>query len=106
MSDWKLLQRDPSEQLAKLHFFSVKKQHSSGPVEIRITIWEYATAEIGALCFFAQTDVALNQKTAPFHPCGWSNTLIGALSECLRNVRNFEYEQEPNPLSTATSTSN
>jgi len=88
MSDWKYVQRDPSEQLANLHFFSVKKND----VEMRITIWEYATPEIGDLQFFAQADTELNQGTAPFRPCGWSNTLMGALSECLRNIRKFEYE--------------
>jgi hypothetical protein len=94
MSDWKYVQREPSEQLAKLHFFSVKKQHTAGPVEMRITVSEFATPEIGDLTFFAQTDVELNQGTAPFRPCGWSNTLMGALSECLRNIRKFEYEEE------------
>jgi hypothetical protein len=94
MSDWKYVQRDPSEQLAKLHFFSVKKPHTSGPVEMRITIWEYATPDIGDLSFFAQTDVELNQNNVPFRPCGWSNTLMGALSECLKNMRKFEYHGE------------
>jgi hypothetical protein len=92
MSDWKYLQQEPSEQLAKLHFFSVKKPHASGELEIRITVWEYATPEIGSLQFFAQGDAELNQRTAPFQPCGWSDTLTGALSECLRNIRKFEYE--------------
>jgi hypothetical protein len=93
MSDWKYTQRETSEQLAKLHFFSVKKPSPAGPVEMRITVYEYATPEIGDLQFFAQTDVELNQGTAPFRPCGWSNTLMGALSECLRNIRKFEYEE-------------
>jgi len=94
MSDWKHVQRDPTEQLAKLHFFSVKKQHASGPMEMRITVWEFATPEISDLTFFAQTDIELNQGTAPFRPCGWSNTLMGALSECLRNIRKFEFEEQ------------
>jgi hypothetical protein len=92
MSDWKHVQRDPSEALAKLHFFSVKKKWGSEEIELRITIKEFATAEIGDLSFFAQTDEALNQGTAPFRPCGWSNTLMGALSECLRNIRKFEHQ--------------
>jgi hypothetical protein len=92
MSDWKHVQRDPTEKLAKLHHFSVKKPHASGPVEMRITVWEFATPEVGDMQFFAQADTKLNQGTAPFQPCGWSSTLMGALSECLRNVRKFEYE--------------
>jgi hypothetical protein len=93
MSDWKYVQREASEQLARLHFFSVKKPGPSGPVELRITVYEYATPEIGDLQFFAQTDIELNQGSAPFRPVGWSNTLMGALSECLRNIRKFEYQQ-------------
>ena len=94
MSDWRYVERDPSEQLARLHFFSVKKQHVSGPVELRITVYEFATPDLPSLQFFAQTDIELNQASAPFRPCGWSDTLMGALSECLRNVRKFEYEEE------------
>lgn len=92
MSDWKFEQRDPSEALARLHFFSVKKKHSSGEIEARITVHEFATPEIGAMQFFAIADLELNQKNATFKPSGWSNTLTGALSECLKNLRRFDYE--------------
>ena len=92
MSDWKFEQRDPSEALARLHFFSVKKKHSSGEIEARITVHEFATPEIGALQFFAMADIELNQKTAKYKPSGWSDTLMGALSECLKNLRKFDYE--------------
>ena len=94
MSDWKYVQRDPTEKLAKLHYFSVTKVHAAGEMEMRITVKEFATPEIGALQFFAQGDVQLNQKDIPFHPCGWSNTLMGALSECLVNMRKFDYHPE------------
>jgi hypothetical protein len=93
MSDWKDAQADPAEALAKLHFFSTKKRLASGEMELRITVREYATAEIGDLLFFAEADCELNQKTAPFRPCGWSKTLDGALSECMRNIRRFDYEE-------------
>jgi len=92
MSDWKYVQIDPSESLAKLHYFSVKKKHSSGDLDVRITVQEFATPEIGALQFFAMADVVLNQKTIKFQPSGWSNTLAGALAECMNNVRRFEYQ--------------
>jgi hypothetical protein len=92
MSDWKYVQQDPSEALARLHFFSVGKKHSSGEIEARITVREFATPEIGALQFFAMADIELNQETAKFQPSGWSDTLLGALSECLKNLRRFEYE--------------
>jgi hypothetical protein len=29
-----------------------------------------------------------------FQPCGWSETLAGALGECLRNLRKFDYEAD------------
>ena len=92
MSDWKYAQEDSSEALAKLHFFSVKKHQASGEVEIRITVREFATAKTEDMLFFAEADKQMNQKTAPFRPCGWSNTLLGALSDCMRNIRRVEYE--------------
>jgi hypothetical protein len=92
MSDWKYAQLDPSEALARLHYFSTKKRHATGEVELRITVREFVTAEVGDLLFYAEADKELNQKTAPFRPCGWSTTLFGALSECMRNIRRFEYE--------------
>src|SRR5580704_6585023 len=92
MNDWKYVQRDPTEALAKLHFFSVTKKHASGEIEARITVKEFATAELRDLQFFAVADIELNQKTLKFQPVGWSETLMGALAECLRNLRKFEYE--------------
>ena len=92
MSDWKYAQKHPSEALAKLHFFSVKKKHASGEIDVRITVQAFATPEIGALQFFAMADLELNQKTMKVQPSGWSDTLTGAVSECLKMLRRFEYE--------------
>jgi len=94
VNEWKLVQRDPSEELARLHFFSVKKKHAGGEIEARITVKEFVTFKTTDMAFFASADVELNQKAMRFQPCGWSETLAGALSECLRNVRKFVYEAE------------
>src|SRR5580698_1798623 len=92
MSDWKFLQGDPSEALAKLHFFSVAKKHAAGEIEARITVKEFATPQLRDLHFFAVADIELNQKTLRFQPVGWSDSLMGAVAECLKNLRKFEYE--------------
>jgi len=92
MDDWKYAQRHSSEALARLHFFSVKKKHSSGEIEAHITVKEFATPEIGALQYFATADIELNQQALKFKPVGWSDTLGGALTECLENLRRFEYQ--------------
>ena len=92
MNDWKLAQRDSSERLAKLHHFSFTKKHAQGEIEARITVKEFVTAETSDMLFYAEADIELNQKCMPFRPSGWHNTLFGALSDCLRNVRKFEYE--------------
>ena len=92
MNEWKLIQKDPSEGLARLHFFSVKKKHASGVIEARITVKEFVTAKTSDMQFVATADLELNQKTLKFQPCGWSDTLAGALGECMRNLRKFEYE--------------
>ena len=92
MEDWKFTQKDPSEALAKLHFFSVKKKHAAGEIEALITVKEFATAKTTDMKFFAVADLHLNQKTMKFQPCGWAETMMGALTECLRNFRKFDYE--------------
>ena len=91
------MQRDPSEAFAKLHFFSVTKKYATGDVEARITVKECATAKRDDLKFYASADLELNQKALKFRPCGWSDTLFGALGECMRNFRKFEYEPEEHP---------
>jgi len=45
MEDWKFAQKDPSECLAKLHFYSVTKKHACGEIEARITVKEFATCK-------------------------------------------------------------
>lgn len=102
MEDWKYSQVHPGEALAKLHFFSTKKRHKTGEVELRITVREYVTAEIGDLLFYAEADRDLNQGTAPFRPCGWGSTLSGALTECMKNIRRFEYEEPAQAASSAS----
>ena len=97
MADWKYVQRDASEALAKLHHFSVTKKHAKGEVEARITIKEFATPKMSEMAFFAQADIELNQKTMKFHPCGWSETMMGALAECMRNLRKFDFEETAEP---------
>lgn len=92
MENWKYVQRDPTEALAKLHFFSVTKKHAAGEIEVCITIKEFATPSTADMAFFAQADVELNQKTLRFRPCGWHETMMGALAECLRNLRRFDFE--------------
>jgi len=82
MENWKYVQRDPSEALARLHFYSITKKHAKGEIEARITIKEFATP----------SNIELNQKTLPFRPCGWHQTQMGALAECLRNLRRFDFE--------------
>jgi hypothetical protein len=92
MENWKYVRRDSSEALANPHFFSVTKKHASGEIEIRITIKEFATPSNTDLAFFAQADIELNQKALRFRPFGWHETMMGALAECMRNVRRFDFE--------------
>ncbi|MBI1896855.1 MAG: hypothetical protein HYS04_10045 [Acidobacteria bacterium] len=92
MDGWKFAQQSPSEQLARLHQFSMKKQQPDGEIEFVITVREYVSADIKPLLFFAQADKQTNQKNAPFTPCGYGETLEAALSDCIRNIHKFPYE--------------
>ena len=92
MSDWVYAQTDPREQLARLHYFSIKKVQDGLEIEMTITVKEFFTPPLGALQFFAQADKQINQKTAPYTPCGWGGTLLEALGACVREINRFPYE--------------
>ena len=95
MSDWTFAQRDPAEELAQLHYFSFKKRQSDGPesdVEFVITVKEFAARNVVQMRFYAQADKEVNQRTAPFRPFGWGDSLLAALMECMRSIREHPYE--------------
>jgi hypothetical protein len=94
MSEWPYLQKDPAEELAQLHHFSITKRQQGGDVMFRITVKEFAAPPPGQrLRFFAEADKPVNQKTASFVPCGWGNSVFAALGDCLRLIRQFPYEE-------------
>ncbi len=95
MSDWKFAQKNPSEELALLHYFSFTKQQHGAEVTFLITVKEFVTPPRGQFArFFAQADKEVNQKTAPIVPTGWGASLLDALSDCTRMIRDFPYEGE------------
>jgi hypothetical protein len=92
MKEWAFAQTHPSEELAELHFYSMKKHQPEGEIEFIITVREYNTPAEPTMRFLAQADKHTNQNTAPFRPSGWGKTLLEALSECVRAVNRFPYE--------------
>ena len=92
MTDWVFAERQPSEQLARLHFFSIQKVQGEQTVEFRIAVYEYATKNHLSMRFYAQSEKQTNQKTLPFTPVGWGQTLLQALSECVDALPRFPYE--------------
>jgi len=93
--DWKYLGVNNSEELAQVHVFLMKKTQPGGAVYFRITVKEFATPPQGQrLCFFAEADKSVNQKTASVVPVGWGDSLRSALSDCMRMIREFPYEGE------------
>lgn len=92
MTEWTLAQRQPEEELAKLHHFSVKKQQDGEEIDFVITVYEFAKPKEPHLSFFAKTDKQTNQKTAPYTPCGWGTTLEKALQECVAAIGKFPCE--------------
>lgn len=93
MKEWGFAQTHPSQELAQLHFFSVKKQQGGSEVEFRITVKEFITPKEPTMYFFAQADKEVNQSIAPFKPMGWGKTLLDALAECIRSINKFPYEE-------------
>jgi hypothetical protein len=96
MSDWVHIQADSAEQLMQLHHFCfVKQTAAGGNVTFAITVKEFAVPPPGQrLRFYAEADKAVNQKTAPFVPCGWGPSIFSALGDCVRLIRQFPYEGE------------
>jgi len=92
MKEWGFAQTNANEELAQLHYFSMKKHQANGEVEFLIVVREYITPKEPTMHFFAQADKETNQNTAPYRPCGWGKTMLEALSECVRSVNRFPYE--------------
>ena len=92
MSDWGFAQTDPSQELARVHTFTVLKNQDGQEIEFTITVREYHTPRDPARPFFAQTDKQTNQKVLPYTPCGWGQTLYEALSRCVKEIQRFPYQ--------------
>jgi hypothetical protein len=106
MAEWKFAQRDPSEELAQVSFYSMKKQQQGEPVEFTIRVREFITPKDPAMVFFAEADKQTNQRTAPFTPSGWGRTLLEALSACVEAIHRFPYEPTDGQMASSSSSSN
>lgn len=91
MTEWHFAQKDPAEELCRLHHFSFKKLVPDGEVEFVVIVREYVGRNQQHMKFYAEADKQVNQGVAPFTPFGWGETLLAALSECLRAVRAYPY---------------
>ena len=94
MAEWVYAQEDPAEELAQLHYFSFKKRQPEGEIEFVITVKEFASRNALQMRFYAQADKEVNQRTAAFRPFGWGDSLLAALTECLRAIRQNSYEPD------------
>jgi hypothetical protein len=95
VSGWHFAQENRDEELAELRVFTMKKRQAGGEITFRITVREFATAPPGQYDrFFAEADKAVNQKSAAVIPSGWGDTVLKALADCLRMIRQFPYEGE------------
>ena len=95
MAEWELAQEHPEDELAQLHFFSMKKNQPNGVVEFQIVVREYAgwnKSKNESMRFFAEANRQTSQSTAPYSPCGWGSTLYKALAECINAIHRFPYE--------------
>ena len=92
MGEWTFAQSQPKEELAQLHFYSVNKLQDGKAIEFRITVREYATPNHLNMRFYAEADKQTNQKTVPYTPSGWGQTLLQALSDCVKAIQRFPYE--------------
>jgi hypothetical protein len=92
MDEWAYAQTKASEKLARVSYFSVMKQQDGAEIEFLITVREYATPTDRRMHFLALADKQTNQDGTPYTPCGWGETLISALSDCIREMERFPYQ--------------
>ena len=93
MADWQYAQSDRSEELAQITYYSMTKHDQGREIEFRITVKEYVSPPAGQHSrFFAQADKQVNQKTTPILPHGWGDSLLKALADCIRMIRQFPYD--------------
>jgi len=97
VAEWVYTQNDPAEELAQLHYFSIKKVQAEGGVEFVITVKEFASRNSVQMRFYAQADKEVNQRIAPFRPFGSGDSLLAALTECVRAIRQYPYEPDNDP---------
>ena len=94
MAEWVYAQTNPAEELAQLYYFSFKKRRPEGEIEFVITVKEFASRNAAQMRFYAQADKQVNQSTAAFRPFGWGDSLLAALTECMRTIRQYPCEPE------------
>ena len=93
MEDWQYAQADRAEELAQLHYFTMNKNQNGKNVPFVITVKEFAVSPQGQhLRFFAEADKPVNQSTAAFVPSGWGDSVLKALADCMRLIRQFPFE--------------
>ena len=92
MAEWTFAQADNADELAQLHFFTINKRQGDQVIEFRITVKEYATPNHLSMRFYAEADKQTNQKTVAYTPNGWGQTLLQALSDCVKAIQLFSYE--------------
>ena len=94
MEDWQYAQANAAEELAQLHHFMMIKHQDGRDIPFSITVKEFAVSPKGQhLRFFAQADKPVNQGTAGFVPSGWGDSVLKALADCMRLIRQFPCEE-------------
>jgi hypothetical protein len=68
------------------------KRQPTGDVEFIITVFEYVNRNQANMKFFARADKQVAQKTRPFTPFGWGDSILTALRECKRLIQECPYE--------------
>jgi hypothetical protein len=94
MEEWAYAQAKAAEKLARVSHFSVMKKQDDAEIEFLITVKEYAVPTDHRMRFFALADKQTNQDGTPYTPCGWGENLISALSDCIRELHRFPYQQK------------
>ena len=95
MEDWQYAHK-PTALSRSWHssITSTMIKHQDGrQIPFAVTVKEFAVAPKGQnLRFFAEADKQVNQSSAGFVPSGWGDSVLKALADCMRLIRQFPFE--------------
>jgi hypothetical protein len=100
VAEWVHAQKDPADELAQLHYFSFKKRQGRGGDRVCDYREGVCVEERSADALLRAGGQGNQPENCPFRPFGSGDSLLNALSECIRSIRQYPYEPDQKTMNT------